>query len=67
MSLISKEEQGGIKLHEHYNLYYIFLEDKLENRMPEDKRQAIRKKLLKKLKKIKPNENLKPPKIKNKK
>lgn len=26
----------------HFNLYYIFLEDKLRNPMPEDRRKAIR-------------------------
>lgn len=38
----------------HYNLYYIFLEDKLKNPMSEERRREMEKNILKILKKIKP-------------
>ena len=42
-------------MREHYNLYYLFLEDKLKNQMPAEKKEKI----LEKLKKI--YENINPP------
>ena len=48
----------------HYNLYYLFLEDKLENMMSENRKQEILDILLdifeKKSKNIKPDENSEP-------
>ena len=38
----------------HYNLYYLFLEDKRKHPMPEHKVQAIRKNIEKFFEKIKP-------------
>lgn len=56
---------------EHYNLYYLFLEDKLANPMSEARKQEILDVLIKKFEKnpktIKPIENLKPLNNRNKK
>ena len=39
---------------EHYNLYYLFLEDKLKNPMPEKRRLEMRSALEKFYKSLKP-------------
>ena len=45
----------------HYNLYYLFLDDKQKNPMPEQKMMDIRKKLEKFFKNVKPPAITKPP------
>ena len=45
---------------EHYNLYYLLLEEREKNPMPEQKAMAIQKNLEKFFKNIKPKANLFP-------
>lgn len=47
---------------DHYNLYYILLEDKAQNPMPEQRARKIRKNIEKFYKKIKPPWKLDAPK-----
>lgn len=46
--------KGGEGLKKHYNLYYIFLEDKNNNLMSQERRQEIKKYLENFYKEIKP-------------
>lgn len=46
---------------EHYNLYYLFLEDKLQNPMPEGQRIITRKKIQKLFQKNKTDSRNHPP------
>lgn len=39
---------------EHYNLYYLFLEDKANSHLPPERKEAIQKNLENLIKKIKP-------------
>lgn len=39
---------------EHYNIYYLFLEDRAKNPVPDDRNEAIRKNIENFYKKIKP-------------
>jgi len=39
---------------EHYNIYYLFLEDKRQHKMPSEKKEKILKSLQEIFKKIKP-------------
>lgn len=52
--------KGGGIVQNHYNLYYLFLEDKLQNHMEEKARDEIQKNLENLYKKIKPGEKTKP-------
>lgn len=49
-----------MKVDGHYNLYYLFLEDKQKHPMPRSTAMAIRKKLQKFFKNIKPSAASKP-------
>lgn len=46
----------------HYNLYYIFLEDREKNPMPEERSEKVLKKILEIFQKNKTTWNLTPPK-----
>ena len=48
-------------MREHYNLYYIFLEDKLKHPMPEEKRIEIWENIKKMLAEDEPDLNVHPP------
>lgn len=48
-------------MREHYNLYYLFLEDKLKNSMPEEKSKRVRNDLQKNFLKNKTDSKKHPP------
>ncbi len=47
-------------MHGHYNIYYIFLEDKEKNPISPRGKAAVKKRIEKFYKKIKPNQNSQP-------
>lgn len=55
--------KGGLALVRHYNLYYLFLEDRERNPMDAGRKKEIQKNIEKFYEKIKPPPNAKPPTI----
>ncbi len=47
-------------MHGHYNIYYLFLEDKAKNPMSPRRKAEMQKEIEKFYQKLKPNQNLQP-------
>ena len=56
-------QEGGRRLSRHYNLYYLFWEDRERNPMDGQRKKEIQENIEKFYKKIKPPPNAKPPTI----
>jgi hypothetical protein len=52
--LQANDKGGDFCVKEHYNIYYLFAEDKKRHQMPDDKKEKILKNLQEFFKNIKP-------------